>query len=165
MSLDKSWNEQLRSLNSTIFSSDERKSLTQMLHNDAQARCKAVNQQDREAWSNIKSKDDWEEFCTPRIEALRKSLGIFPPVPENLNVCVTRTIEGDGYRIENLVYESRPGVYGTANLYLPPSHHEKPVLERSEGMPAIIIVHSHRQHRLYAWRGCVVWKTARSYAL
>ena len=166
MSLDKSLNKQLRSLNPNIFSSDKRKFLRQMLRNDVQARCKAVNQQDREVWSKIKSKDDWEKFCAPRIEALRQSLGIFPRVPPNLNVHVMYTIEGDGYRIENLVYESRAGVYVTANLYLPSSPHENPALERSEGIPAIIIVHSHHNPKTqgelqdmgmtWARQGCMV---------
>nr|MBC8231830.1 acetylxylan esterase [bacterium] len=166
MSLDKSLNKQLRSLNPNIFSSDKRKFLRQMLRNDVQARCKAVKQQDREVWSKIKSKDDWEKFCAPRIEALRQSLGIFPRVPPNLNVHVMYTIEGDGYRIENLVYESRAGVYVTANLYLPSSPHENPALERSEGIPAIIIVHSHHNPKTqgelqdmgmtWAQQGCMV---------
>ena len=33
---------------------------------------------------------------------------------------VTKTIEGDGYAIDNLLYESRPGVWVTGNLYRPP---------------------------------------------
>ena len=32
---------------------------------------------------------------------------------------MTRELEGDGFRIENLVYESRPGLVVTANLYPP----------------------------------------------
>ena len=36
---------------------------------------------------------------------------------------VTRTLEGDGYRIENLVFESRPGLVVTANLYRPAIRH------------------------------------------
>ena len=125
MSAEISLTEQLRSLNSNIFSSNERKVLAQMLRNDVEARCKVVNQRDAEAWAKVKSKGDWEDFCASRIEALRKSLGIFPSVPQNLNVHVTCTIEGDGYRIENIVYESRPGVHITANLYLPSLSHKK----------------------------------------
>jgi len=119
---------------------------------------KLVNQKDREAWKKIQSQEAWESFCAPRIEALRKSLGTFPPVPENLNFHVTRTIAGDGYRIENLVYESRAGVYVTANLYLPSPLHEK--------MPAIIIIHSHHNPKTqgelqdmgmtWARQGCMV---------
>lgn len=150
--------DELRSLDSNVLSSGERGALTRMLRNDVQARCKAANQRDKEAWEKVKSKDDWEKFRTPRIEALRKSLGIFPSAPENLNMHVTRRIEGDGYRIENLVYESRAGVYVTANLYLPSPPHDK--------MPAILIIHSHHNPKTqgelqdmgmtWARQGCMV---------
>ena len=126
---------QLNSLDTNIFSSDEREFHIRMLRDDVQARCKVANQRDAEAWAKVKSRDDWEKFCAPRIEALRQSLGIFPAAPEDLNIHVTRTIEGDCYRIENLVYESRAGVWVTANLYMP-----SPL---RENMPGILIVHSH----------------------
>jgi cephalosporin-C deacetylase-like acetyl esterase len=116
---------QLRSLDSNVFSPDERTSLAQMLRNDVRARRNAANQRDAEAWAQVRSKADWERFVAPRIKALRKSLGIFPPAPRNLNVQVTRTMDGDGYRIENVVYESRPSVFVTANLYLPASRHSE----------------------------------------
>jgi len=127
--------EKLRSLNSEIFSVDEREKLKRMLYDDVRVRCDAANQKDAQAWAQVKSKGDWDEFCSPRIEALRKSLGNFPPEPKEVKTQVTRTIEGDGYHIENLVYESRTGVFVTANLYLP-----SPLCDK---MPGIIIVHSH----------------------
>jgi cephalosporin-C deacetylase-like acetyl esterase len=36
-----------------------------------------------------------------------------------LNARVTGTVEGDGFRIEKIIFESRPRHYVTANLYLP----------------------------------------------
>ena len=36
-----------------------------------------------------------------------------------LNARVTGTLEREGYRLEKVVYESRPGVFVTANLYIP----------------------------------------------
>lgn len=121
--------EWIRSLDTCVLQQDN------YLRRDLQSRCEAVNRRDIEAWAQIKSKGDWEKFCSPRIEALRQSLGIFPSAPGNLKVDVTGVIEADGYRIENLVYESRQKVYVTANLYMPSLIHGK--------MPAIIIVHSH----------------------
>jgi len=126
---------QLNSLDTNVFPSGERELHMRMLRDDVQVRCKAANQRDAEAWAKVKSRDDWEKFCAPRIEALRQSLGIFPAAPKDLNMHVTRTIEGDGYRIENLVYESHAGVWVTANLYMP-----SPL---RENMPGILIVHSH----------------------
>lgn len=127
--------KQIRSLNSNVLSSEESERLKTMLRDHVRARCKTLNKRDRKAWAKVKSRDDWEAFCAPRIEALKRSLGIFPAVPESPKAHVTRTIQDGGYCIENLFYESRDGVFVTANLYLPSPPREK--------MPAIIIVHSH----------------------
>ena len=53
-----------------------------------------------------------------------------------MRAAVTRHLDyGDGFVLENVVFESRPGLVVTANLYLP---------AKSAGrMPAIIVVHSH----------------------
>jgi dienelactone hydrolase len=48
----------------------------------------------------------------------RKSLGEFPK-RNPLNSRLVDTIKGDNYRIEKLIYESRPNFFVTANLYLP----------------------------------------------
>ncbi|MFI5386412.1 MAG: alpha/beta hydrolase family protein [Fimbriimonadales bacterium] len=49
-----------------------------------------------------------------------KTLGLHPlPPRQDLNARVTGTIQRDGYRIEKLRYESRPGLLVTAHLYLP----------------------------------------------
>lgn len=47
-----------------------------------------------------------------------EEIGGFPEKTP-LNPRITGTIERAGYRIEKLVYESRPGFYVTANLYVP----------------------------------------------
>src|SRR5262249_23416269 len=47
------------------------------------------------------------------------SFGEFPSTKSPLNPRVTGTVEGDGFRIEKIVFESRPRHYVTANLYLP----------------------------------------------
>src|SRR5262245_3243523 len=96
---------------------------------------KDANARDRAAWAKINSKADWEKFRDERIAALRKSLGTFPEVPRFMRMKTARTIEAADYAIENLLYESRPGVWVTGNLYRPRVEREK--------MPVILIVHSH----------------------
>lgn len=58
-----------------------------------------------------------------RQETVRRtvisSLGGLPPSDTPLNARVTGTVEGDGFRIEKIVFESRPRHYVTANLYVP----------------------------------------------
>ncbi len=51
-------------------------------------------------------------------ERYREMLGELPEKTP-LNAMVTGTVEGDGYRIEKVIYESRPRHRVTANLYVP----------------------------------------------
>lgn len=94
-----------------------------------------ANRKDREAWAQVKTKADWEQFRDRRIKALRDSLGTFPEVPKAVPVRVTRTTDGQGYAIDNLLYESRPGVWVAGNLYRP--------AERRDRMPVFLIAHAH----------------------
>ena len=99
------------------------------------ARRKAVNQADINAWQKIQTKEDWEKLKQPRIEALRISLGRVPEPPERISVKITATSNGAGFRVHNLVYQSRPGFWVTANLYEP---------ERAtRPTPGIVIIASH----------------------
>lgn len=71
-----------------------------------------------------------------RREHLR-SLGLDPLPPRTpLNARITGTLERDGYRIEKLVFESRPGLYVVAHLYLP-----DPL--PAEKLPVIVDPHGH----------------------
>lgn len=47
------------------------------------------------------------------------SLGGLPSSATPLNPRVTGIVQGDGFRIEKIIFESRPRHYVTANLYLP----------------------------------------------
>ncbi len=51
-------------------------------------------------------------------ERFVEGLGGFPERTP-LNARITRTLERDDYRVEMLVYESLPGLYVTANVYVP----------------------------------------------
>ncbi len=56
------------------------------------------------------------------VRSVRKRIReCFGPEPEKtpLNAKTTGTVERDTYRIENIVFESRPGFLVTGNLYLP----------------------------------------------
>src|SRR5262245_32633817 len=111
-----------------------------------------INEKDVQAWRKIQSKKDWESFRNARLSKLSESLydnapKLFAPV-EPTPVHVTRTIPGEGFVVENLLYESRPnfsqrrsskttpGLWVAANLYRPEPMPKTP-------MPAIIIIHSH----------------------
>ena len=106
-----------------------------MLARDVRSRVQAASLRENREWDGVKTRDDWERFRQPRLRALRESLGLPSADPGAPRVLVTRTLEGDGYRIENLVFESRPGLVVTANLYRPASP--------PRSMPGILISHSH----------------------
>ncbi|MDH4452139.1 MAG: prolyl oligopeptidase family serine peptidase [Verrucomicrobiota bacterium] len=66
----------------------------------------------------LKTKADAEAYVKSVQERIRDCFG---PLPEKtpLNAKVTKTLERDGYHIENIVFESRPNFLVTGNLYLP----------------------------------------------
>ena len=151
---------QLRKLDTTILATDadKTKALGRMLSNDVRQRIEKANQHSSEAWAAIKTVADWERYLGPRRKALHDSLGLFPPAPREVKVKVARTLEGEGYRIDNILFESRPGLWVTANLYRP----AKP----AKSMPGILIIHSHHNPKTqgelqdmgvtWARQGCVV---------
>lgn len=132
--------------------------LAGMLARDARAGLREANDASRRAWEGIRNRADWERFRERTLEHLRRSLGGMPKAPTSVKRVVTRTLDGDGYQVDNLVFESRPGLVVTANLYRP----AKP----AKSMPALLLVHSHQQPKntgarqdmamTWARAGCVV---------
>lgn len=89
-----------------------------------------------------------------------KAIGGFPETtlgkariekPSPINARVVGTIERDGYRIEKVIYESRPNFHVTANLYIPKKG-EAP-------FPAVLVPCGHgitgKAHETYQ-RGCIL---------
>ena len=70
--------DSLRSLDVNVLTVEQRRRATQMFRDETRTRIRAFNQHDREAWEKIQTRDDWDQWTRPRLEALRKSLGIFP---------------------------------------------------------------------------------------
>ncbi|GIW92409.1 MAG: hypothetical protein KatS3mg110_0450 [Pirellulaceae bacterium] len=106
-----------------------------MCWEDVQRRLRLAAQRENTAWRSIRGVSDWETFRDQRIVALRKSLGSWPDMPRAPRFHVIGVVGKDGYQIRKLIYESRPDLWVTANLYVP-------VPERTS-MPAILISHSH----------------------
>src|SRR4029434_824503 len=82
-------------------------------------RRRAANERDAADWQRLRNREDWESIRDQRVDRLRRSLGMEAPVPPDLKLVTTGTVAGTGYRIENVVFESRPGLLVTANLYAP----------------------------------------------
>ena len=81
------------------------------------------------------TKKQWEQRRCPLREAMLAALGPAPEKPCPLEAKLLGTLKRTGYRIEKLVFQSRPDVWMTANAYVP------------EGMkgkgPAVLVVHGH----------------------
>jgi hypothetical protein len=70
--------------------------------------------------SGIRTKDDWEKKRPELRRQFLEMVGLWPlPARTDLKAVVTGKIEGDGFNVEKLYFQSSPGLYVTANLYLP----------------------------------------------
>lgn len=88
--------------------------------------------------NNIKTKEDWEGARDTYRRQLYEMLGLQPlPARSPLDTKVTGKIEHEKFTVENIVFESRPGLYVTGNLYVPKG------LGDGEKVPAILYVCGH----------------------
>jgi dienelactone hydrolase len=131
----KSIADALKELDPRVVPEAEREAIRAMVGRSLREQIAAANRQSSQDWAQIKTRDDWERFRREKIDALRKSLGTLPERPAIPPSLVTGEIAGDGFVIRNLVYQSRPGLVVTANLYVP-----QPA---RDSMPGIVLAHSH----------------------
>ncbi|REJ97447.1 MAG: acetylxylan esterase, partial [Planctomycetota bacterium] len=71
-------------------------------------------------FDGIETLEDWEAKREEHRRQLLEMLGL-DPMPEKtpLDSVVTGTVEHDEFTVENLHFQSRPGLYVTGNLYVP----------------------------------------------
>ncbi|MBI3856622.1 MAG: metalloendopeptidase, partial [Planctomycetes bacterium] len=100
----------------TVFKPEDQP--RKMLYSWLQGECGKQFDARRKAVAALKTPED----VTKRQELLRakfiEALGGFPEKTP-LNAKVVGTVKGDGFRVEKVIYESRPGHHVTAVLYLP----------------------------------------------
>ena len=118
-----------------VLSADQRREMavSEMLDRNIHNRTLKILQAEKNDWDKVQTLSDWEHFREPRLKALQASLGEFP-ARRPLETRVIKEFRGDGYRRQDLVYQTRPGFWVTANLYLPG--------EPGERIPGIVIAHS-----------------------
>ena len=87
-----------------------------------------------QALAALKTRDAIQERQRWARETFWKLSGGMPPRTE-LNVRTTGTFERPGYRVEKLYYESQPGLYVSANLYVP--------LNRTPPFPGVLFQMGH----------------------
>ena len=130
-------------VNPNVFGVDDPRSkdLPKMMSTDAKRRMQEASTRESKSFAAVATREQWEKYRDVRIRALRDSLGQFPAAPKDLPIKVTRQLDGDGFVIRNIVFESRPGWWVTANLYLPVRPPAK--------MPGILISHSHHTSKTH----------------
>ncbi len=86
------------------------------------------------------SVEEWQGQREQLRAGLIRAWGGFPSEPCPLNAQVLGQIRRDGYRIERIVFQTLPGVWMTANAWIP----ERSGESSSAGkLPAVLSVHGH----------------------
>ncbi len=87
---------------------------------------------------DIESREKWEKLRPTYKQEYLYMLGLSPmPAKTPLQATVTGTLEGDGYVVDMVHYQSVPSLYVTGNLYRP-SH-----VEAGQRLPAVLYVCGH----------------------
>lgn len=98
----------------------------------------------RNQFKDISNRSEWEAVRSDVHEKLRTELGLpSGPRENNLHAQVTSKFSRDGYSVENIVFQSSPGLYVTGNIYLPATAKNSPV-------PVVVYVCGHSPNPLGA---------------
>ncbi len=113
---------------------------------------------------DVSSREAWETKRPKYLEEYFYMLGMSPrPEPTPLHATITGTIPGDGYVVDMLHYQSRPGLYVTGNLYRPAVKMEKP----GNKLPAVFYVCGHsgrgRNGNKVAYQSHGIWFARHGY--
>jgi dienelactone hydrolase len=105
-----------------------------MIEQYFQAKVKAIADN---CLTDLTTREAWEMKRPELRRQFLDMMGLWPlPEKTPLNAKVTGTVEGEGFAVEKLVFESRPGLYVTANVY-------KPARSLTDKLPAILYVCGH----------------------
>src|SRR2546422_6006733 len=110
--------------------------------------------------SDVKSLEEWKEKCPALRRELLYMLGL-DPLPERspLKAEIKGTLDRPDFRVEKIVFQSRPGLYVTGNFFLPK--------KAAPSLPAILYVCGHNPHPLgakHAYQDRAAWFAEHGYA-
>ena len=85
-----------------------------------------------EAWCSLRTKAEYDSY---RLGLKAKMMAAIGTMPERtpLNACTVATLKRDGYSVEKVIFESMPGVFVTANLFVPDGSGRRPAVVMSCG--------------------------------
>jgi len=102
--------------------------------------CRRARQISDSAPQALANAEQWRDQLPNRVKLFSEMMGVSdllkPGARPPLHATVTSSVERDGYRIENLHFQSLPRLYIAANLYVPAS-------ETSAPMPAVLYLCGH----------------------
>jgi dienelactone hydrolase len=91
-----------------------------------------------------KTLEEWQQKRPRLYQEYMDMLGLWPlPEKTPLKATITGTIEAPDFFIDKLHYQSKPGLYVTANLYRPANTRARSVSEGSKKYPAVLYVCGH----------------------
>jgi pimeloyl-ACP methyl ester carboxylesterase len=76
-------------------------------------------------WESIRSEEDLQTLQKQIRKSVLEMIGGLPDRKTDLHARITGKIQMEGFSIEKLVFESLPGVYVTALVYVPDDHSQK----------------------------------------
>ncbi|RPJ31973.1 MAG: hypothetical protein EHM35_11930, partial [Planctomycetaceae bacterium] len=111
---------------------------------------------------DIESREKWEKLRPAYKQEYLYMLGLWPmPEKTPLQATVTGTLEGDGYIVDMVHYQSMPRLYVTGNLYRPSR------VEAGRKLPAVLYVcgHTHcgRNGNKTAYQSHGIWFARHGY--
>ena len=85
-----------------------------------------------EAWCSLRTKAEYDSY---RLGLKAKMMAAIGTMPERtpLNARTVATLKRDGYLVEKVIFESMPGVFVTANLFVPDGSGRRPAVVMSCG--------------------------------
>lgn len=87
-----------------------------------------VKQIEDNCLTDITTKADWEKRRPVLRQQFFDMMGLWPlPKKTDLKATVTGTVEGEGFTVEKLYFQSMPGLFVTGNLYLPKANPDRKV--------------------------------------
>ncbi|MBY0513519.1 MAG: prolyl oligopeptidase family serine peptidase [Gemmataceae bacterium] len=93
--------------------------------------------------TDLTTREAWEERRPELRRQFLDMMGLWPLPPRtDLHVTVTGTVEADSFTVEKLHFQSVPGLYVTANLYVPKASPGRKPGESSK-FPAVLYVCGH----------------------
>ncbi|HRI14806.1 MAG TPA: prolyl oligopeptidase family serine peptidase [Verrucomicrobiota bacterium] len=106
-----------------------------MIHNYLRTEAEKLEDGGADAFKSV---DAWKQALPRFRQEYFEMLGLWPlPTKSPLNATVTGSLDRGDYVVELLHYQSRPGLYVTANLYRPA------MIEPSRRLPGILYVCGH----------------------